>query len=143
MTTTKETPMSAWLKAGGPWLPGMRGFGDLHWKRGAEPYRGRIDVMEGKPCVIVRRWLAKGTCEAIFFATPPTIDETDPATLGAMLGEVRRVWKDPRGVCEAFTGAGDVDGWGFILWDGRGVGPFALTEAEALAAAYAARPEAS
>ena len=78
------------------WAPGMRGQGSIYWKKTTAPYRGRIDVMEGRPCVIVRRILARGTCEAIFFAEDPVPDIADPATIGCMLAQVREAWGNER-----------------------------------------------
>ena len=66
------------------WSAGMRGWGLLYWKRDTASYKGKIDVMEGKPCVIVKRSLGRGTCEAIFFKEVFP-DLNDAATGGVLI----------------------------------------------------------
>jgi len=69
-------------------------------------------------------------------------DLTDPATLGCLHALVREAWGDPRATLYPMEadGSGGWLGWGLVLSDGRGVGPFAEAEAEALVAALEAAP---
>lgn len=70
-------------------------------------------------------------------------DLTDPATLGALLGAVREAYRDPSmylGPCRIMHPDGTSARW--FVYTGLGKGPVGSgeTEAEALLAAWAARP---
>ncbi len=76
--------MSAWLEAGGPWLLGMRtktGWQviDESWPAAVARENGRDSPTE--PC--------KPDVRVVDATDVP--DETDGATIGAMLGEVQRL----------------------------------------------------
>lgn len=121
--------MSAWLEAGGPWLPRM--LGPDGWTC-LGMHKGRI-------------LLASPTGQVGFAGPDAEPDATDEATLGAMLGEVRRVWGQPYAMVDSrlhpktYKREWRLLGEAFLAlerdrnWYG--------TEVEALAAAYAEAPE--
>lgn len=126
--------MSAWLEAGGPRsLPGMRY--ELLAEDGEflDMYRlSEHDSTLPVPAFPGLVW---------------TLDSTDPATLGAMVGEVRRVWRRP---CAHVASPAGTTKWELFDLPGVHLRGSAInttiqgaTEALALAAAYAAAPKAS
>lgn len=114
---------SAWLEAGGGWLPGMLVV---------DPRAGRASerLTEDHDLDFVRsKYTELGWVP----------DPTDGATLGAMLQEVRRVYSDPGAWITPWG-----DGWAVFarIDEGRGRDGVSqgTTEAEALAGAYRSRP---
>ncbi len=116
-----------WREVDGPWLPGMLarrphdGGGWYHYRL--------TSFVEGGKWRVTRFHLTKvgALCHA---------DPADPATLGAMLGEVRRVWGEPRAYLKPMPNGR----WGLRM-PLRRESFNASTEAEVLALAYAAAPK--
>lgn len=124
-------PMSAWLNAKGPWLERMLTTN--------EETVTRVVDMERWPDEKTPLCLAHGYDVRWTEFEGHDIDETDPASLGAMLGHLRKVYNDPQVWIQphrdGFAVLARIDGGeGF---DGVGMGP---TEAKALADAYQAKP---
>lgn len=102
------------------------------------PWRaGMLDATSGDRMfnddVILRVDGIDSGCEKLPDSARP--DLTDPATLGALLGAVRVAWGCPT----AWAWWSTVEGWIVARGDGGRIGQ-GPTEAEALLAAWAARP---
>ncbi len=100
--------MSAWLAAGGPWLPGMAGrFGATLFRvlwtrehpRGLEVGLWQSDRPEATQCRVWGgvTWVKYSDRHDDWIDTAgPDLDETDGPTLGAMAQHVRELTGDPR-----------------------------------------------
>ncbi len=116
-----------WIEAGGPWAKGMATLDG----------RVVIEVMDA----VLRLGDHLNWKISSVMAEEHQPDPTDPATLGAMLGAVREAWGADAYVCVYHQRSSPQWEVAIEWMDGRAVKVadfYGATEAEALAAAYAA-----